>query len=169
MITQEASEKLQGILSRMGVTADVEAREDGDRVVLEIKGPETALLIGKHGATLDALQYLVQRMMLGKAAQNAAAGLPAPEGGSKLIVVDAEGYRDRREEALVDLAKRLAAKAKKTRRPVPATPMSPADRRVMHMALANEPGLRTESEGEGASRHLVIVPDPNFDFGPLED
>ena len=109
-------------------------------------------------------------MMLGK-------GPPPPEGrvrgergdGSKLIVVDAEGYRDRRSEALIDLANRLAGKAKKTRRPVAASPMSPADRRIMHVALADVPGLTTHSEGEGPSRHLVVVPDPNFDFGPQDE
>lgn len=144
----QAADKLRGVLTRMGMgEAVVEAREDAERVTLEVKGVESGLLIGKHGATLDALQYLVNKMTSRE-----------EEGTDKPIVVDTEGYRDRRAESLIELAKRLAEKALKTRRPVAAAPMSPADRRVMHLALANEPGLKTESEGEGANRRLVIIP-----------
>jgi spoIIIJ-associated protein len=143
----EASEKLRGMLDRMGVEGEVEATEDEERVVLEIKGAESGLVIGKHGATLDALQYLVNKMVA-----------RSDDEGGKPVVVDAEGYRERRAEALTELAKRLAEKALRTGRPVAAAPMSPADRRVMHLALANEPGITTQSEGEGAARHLMIIP-----------
>ena len=153
--SNEVAEKLRGMLTRMGVDAEVVAREDAERVVLEIQGAETGLVIGKHGSTLDALQYLVNRM--------------TPRGGDgpkRPVVVDAEGYRDRRSDTLIELAHRLAAKARTLRLPVKASPMSPGDRRVMHLALANLPGLTTRSEGEGASRHLVVVPEPGFQFGP---
>lgn len=157
--TEMTAEKLRGLLTRMGVEAEVVERDEADRIVLEIQGAEAGLVIGKHGATLDALQYLLNRMVL--------RGGPAGAGGQlkRTVVVDAEGYRDRRNEALVELAQRLAAKARKTKRPVAASPMSPADRRVMHLALADMPGMKTQSEGEGAARHLVIVPEPGFDFG----
>lgn len=143
---EQAAEKLRGMLARMGVAGEVVASEDEERVTLEVTGVETGLVIGKHGATLDALQYLVNKMTW-----------RGDEGG-KPIVVDAEGYRARRAESLVELAHRLADKARKTRRPVAAAPMSAGDRRVMHLALANEPGLTTRSEGEGASRRLMIIP-----------
>ena len=158
---EEMTEKLRGILDRMGIEAAVVSRDEGERVVLEIQGAEAGLVIGKHGATLDALQYLLNRMVLKGAAEGS--------GDRRPVVVDAEGYRDRRNEALVELAHRLAAKAKKTHRPVAASPMSPADRRVIHMALADMPGLKTHSEGDGAGRHLVVVPEPGYDFGELAD
>ena len=143
-----AAEKLRGVLSRMALgDAQVAAREDDERVTLEITGLESGLLIGKQGATLDSLQYLVNKMMS-----------HGDERAEKPVVVDTEGYREQRAAALVELAERLAEKALKTRRPVAAAPMSPADRRTMHMALANRPGLTTQSEGEGASRRLMIIP-----------
>jgi len=75
-----------------------------------------------------------------------------------LVVVDAEGYRGRREDALMDLAQRLADKAVKSARPVPVEPMSAHDRRIVHMALAEHEGVTTESEGEGLFRRVVIFP-----------
>jgi spoIIIJ-associated protein len=74
------------------------------------------------------------------------------------VVVDAEGYRGRREDALTDLAQRLAEKAVKTGRPVPVEPMNPHDRRIIHVALAEHEGVRTESDGEGLFRRVVIFP-----------
>lgn len=143
----EAAEKLRGMLERMGVGGEVAAHEEPERLTLEVKNVDGGLIIGKHGATLDALQYLVNKMVVRE-----------DESTDKPIVVDAEGYRERRAESLVELAHRLAEKARKSGKPVAAAPMSPADRRVMHLALANEPGLTTRSEGEGAARHLMIIP-----------
>jgi spoIIIJ-associated protein len=143
----KAAEVLRKLLAEMGVEAEVAASEDDERVSLEVKGPETGLVIGKKGATLDALQYLVNKIV---------SRAQGDEG--KPINVDAEGYRSRRAESLVELAHRLAEKAKRTGKPVAADPMSPADRRVIHVALANMPGLTTRSEGEGIHRHLVVIP-----------
>jgi spoIIIJ-associated protein len=136
------------LLAKMGLQGEVVAREDADRVTLEVKGPETSIVIGKKGATLDAIQYLVNKMSShGK-----------PEGSGKPVQVDSEGYRDRRAEVLVELANKLADKVRKTGRPVEMDPMSPAERRVVHVALADQPDLETRSEGEGIYRHLVIFP-----------
>lgn len=143
----EAADKLRGMLERMGIGGEVSATEEPERVTLEVKNADGGLIIGKHGATLDALQYLVNKMVVRE-----------DESTDKPIVVDAEGYRERRAESLVELAHRLAEKARRSGKPVAAAPMSPADRRVMHLALANEPGLTTRSEGEGAARHLMIIP-----------
>ena len=132
----------------MGVAGEVVARDDGERVSLIVTGAETGLVIGKKGATLDAIQYLVNKM--------SSHGLG--EGESRPIQVDSEGYRDRRAEVLIDLAKKLADKVRRGGRPVEMEPMSPAERRVVHVALANEADLETRSEGEGIYRHLVIFP-----------
>jgi spoIIIJ-associated protein len=143
---EDAATALRDILDRMGIEAEVSAFDDGERVILDAHGAESGLVIGKKGATLDALQYLVNRIVF------------KVPGERPLVVVDAEGYRGRREDTLVDLAKRLAEKAERSGRPVPAEPMSAHDRRVVHQALADHPGVSTESEGEGPSRRVVIFP-----------
>jgi len=92
------------------------------------------------------LQYVINRIVSKK-----------PHDGPG-IVVDAEGYRGRREDSLADLATRLAEKAMKTGRPVPVEPMNPHDRRIIHVTLAEHIGVTTESEGEGMFRRVVIYP-----------
>lgn len=144
-----AGEVLRKLIEHMGMDAEVAASEDVERITLEVKGQEAGLIIGKKGQTLDALQYLVNKIV--------AQGLPEGEDG-KPINVDAEGYRGRRAESLVELAHRLAEKARRTGKPVEAEPMSPADRRVIHVALADMEGVTTRSEGEGIYRHLVVIP-----------
>ena len=141
-----AAKVLREILERMGVDAEVSAFDDGERIILDAHGSESGLVIGKKGATLDALQYLVNRIVFKKPGE--AAG----------ITVDAEGYRGRREDSLTDLARRLADKAIRSGRPVPVEPMNAHDRRVVHMALADHPEVTTESEGEGMARRVVIFP-----------
>src|SRR5437879_13201116 len=133
------------ILQHMGLQAEVVASEDDERITLEVKGPETGLVIGKKGQTLDSLQYLVNKIV--------SQGVPE-DADSKPINVDAEGYRGRRAESLIELAHRLADKAKRTGRPVEAEAMSAGDRRIIHVALAEMEGVSTHSEGEGNYRHL---------------
>jgi len=149
MSKDQAAQVLSKLLQAMSLEAEVVSNEDDERITLEVKGPETGLVIGKKGQTLDALQYLVNKIV--------SKGLPETEDG-KPINVDAEGYRGRRAEALVELAMRLAEKAKRTGKPVAADPMSPADRRIIHVALAELEGVTTQSEGEGIYRHLVVIP-----------
>jgi len=141
-----AARVLREILERMRIEAEVSAFDDGERVILDAHGPESGLVIGKKGATLDALQYVINRIVSKK-----------PNEGPG-IVVDAEGYRGRREDSLADLARRLAEKAVKTGRPVPVEPMSPHDRRIIHVTLAEHASVTTESEGEGLFRRVVIYP-----------
>jgi spoIIIJ-associated protein len=151
-IVERAREVLGEILARMGFEATVEAVESEDKVSLEVKGPDAGLIIGKKGQTLDALQHLVAKVVFrGKEG--------TPEAG-KPIQVDTEGYRQRRIESLEAMAKRLAEKVIATRRPLEVDPMTPADRRVIHMALANVAGVTTRSEGEGMDRRLMILPAP---------
>ena len=141
-----AAKTLREILERMGIEAEVSAFDDGERIILDAHGEESGLIIGKKGSTLDALQYVINRIISKK-----------PSDGPT-VVVDAEGYRGRREDSLTDLARRLAEKAVKTGRPVPVEPMSPHDRRILHQALVEHEGVTTESDGEGSFRRVVIYP-----------
>jgi spoIIIJ-associated protein len=141
-----AAKVLREILEQMGIDAEVSAFDDGERIILDAHGSESGLVIGKKGATLDALQYLVNRIVFRKPGEMAG------------VTVDAEGYRGRREDSLTDMAKRLAEKAVRSGRPVPVEPMNAHDRRVVHMALADHPDVTTESEGEGMARRVVIFP-----------
>jgi len=143
---EEAAKVLREILEKMSIDAEVSAFDDGEKIILDAHGEESGLVIGKKGATLDALQYLVSRIVFS-----------APS-SSMPIIVDAEGYRGRREDTLIDMAKKLAEKAVKWGRPVPVEPMSPHDRKIVHNALSEYPGVRTESEGEGSTRRVVIFP-----------
>src|SRR3954469_14123629 len=143
---EQAAKTLREILDRMGIEAEVSAFDDGDRIILDAHGAESGLIIGKKGATLDALQYVINRIISKK-----------PNDGPG-IVVDAEGYRGRREDSLTDLANRLAEKAMKSGRPVPVEPMNPHDRRIIHVTLKEHSGVTTESEGEGMFRRVVIYP-----------
>lgn len=148
---ERAREVLVEILTKMGIEAQVEARREPERIVLDVKGPEAGLVIGKKGATLDALQFMVARIVH--------RGVE-PEHATP-ILVDAEGYRARRAEALVEMARRLGEKAIRTNRTIEVDPMSPHDRRIIHLALDKVPGVTTRSEGEGAYRRLLIVPAPD--------
>src|SRR5690349_20990479 len=150
---EEAAKTLREILDRMGIEAEVSAFDDGDRIILDAHGAESGLIIGKKGATLDALQYVINRIISKK-----------PNDGPG-VVVDAEGYRGRREDSLADLARRLADKAMKSGRPVPVEPMNPHDRRIVHVTLADHPGVRTESDGEGLFRRVVIYPKSRAEQG----
>jgi spoIIIJ-associated protein len=143
---EQAAKVLREILDLMGIDAEVSGFDDGERIILDAHGSESGLVIGKKGATLDALQYLVNRIVFRKPGESAG------------VIVDAEGYRGRREDSLTDLAKRLAEKAVRSGRPVPVEPMNAHDRRVVHMALADHPDVTTESEGEGMARRVVIFP-----------
>jgi spoIIIJ-associated protein len=155
---EEATNVLRQILEKMGLQAEVVSSENDERITLEVKGPETGIIIGKKGQTLDALQYLVNKIVSKSHA----------EGEGKGVTVDAEGYRSRRAESLVELAHQLAEKAKRTGRPVAADPMSAAERRIIHVTLANMAGLTTRSEGEGIYRHLVVIPTGDGDGGAGE-
>jgi len=143
---EEAAKVLREILEKMSVDAEVSAFDDGEKIILDAHGSESGLVIGKKGATLDSLQYLVSRIVF------------KTPGEAMPVVVDAEGYRGRREDSLADLARKLAEKAVRSGRPVPVEPMSPHDRKVVHKTLAEHPGVRTESEGEGSARRVVIFP-----------
>lgn len=139
-----AKEVLENILYRFGVSTAVEVTEDDECINLEIKSDGSGILIGRKGQTLDALQYLVNKI---------ARRSPA---ATKQIIIDTEGYRRRRKDALVELAHRLGERAKDKDIPVSTSPLNPFERRIIHLALQDDPALTTQSKGEGVYRSVVI-------------
>lgn len=130
---------------------DAEARLvsiDDDVINLETTGADSGLLIGRKGQTLDALQYLLLVMV----SQG-----DGPVSRFRLLL-DADGYRKRRTEALEDLALSLAAQVRETGEEAVLEPLNPLERRIVHTALQNDEAVETYSEGEGADRHIVITP-----------
>jgi spoIIIJ-associated protein len=144
----EAAQKtLLDLLRLLEVEASVDLEEDSERIILNIKGDGSGLLIGRKGQTLDALEYLVNKIVH-KGAED-----------KKRIVVDTENYRSRREDSLVKLALRLGDKAKRLGRPVTISPMNAHDRRIIHLALQEDKSLRTWSTGTGLYRKVIISPE----------
>ncbi|HSR12824.1 MAG TPA: RNA-binding cell elongation regulator Jag/EloR [Thermodesulfobacteriota bacterium] len=144
----EAARKvLVDMLRLLEVEATVDLKEESERILLNIIGDGSGLLIGRKGQTLDAIEYLVNKIVHRGAEDK------------KRIVIDTENYRLRREESLVKMAERLAEKAKKLGRPITISPMSAHDRRIIHLALQEDKTLRTWSTGTGLYRKIVISPE----------
>src|SRR5690606_12335810 len=142
-----AREFLAGLFERMNVSAEIETEIGEDQLVyMRMSGRRMGVVIGRRGQTLDAIQYLVNLV---------ANKLPGPRAR---IVLDAEGYRDKRAETLRNLATRLAAKAKSERRKTVLEPMNALERRIVHLALADDAEVETRSEGEEPYRRVVILP-----------
>lgn len=144
--TEKARRLLEGILTRMQIDAPVDVEETEEAIILNIRGDGGGLLIGKRGQNLDAIQYIIN-----KAVHHSA-------NGHKMIVIDTEEYRKRREESLVALAMRLGEKVKKTKKAVTVGHMNAHDRRIIHMAMQDDETLTTKSRGEGEYRKIVILP-----------
>jgi len=137
---------LEKIVSFIVEDVTITADTNTNGVRLTVHGGNTALLIGKHGRTLDALQYLVQKAVQNKQRTNSR------------VTVDVEGYRERRKESLTQLALRLGEKVKRSGKPATINPMNAYDRRIVHVALKDDTKIRTQSMGSGALRKLVIYP-----------
>lgn len=141
---------LTEILRLMGVDAEVVVKSGNtpSEFVLDIQGDSTALLIGRRGQTLEALQHIVSRIVAEKSGSDG----PQP-------VVDAEDYRRRRVRSLEDMALRMGEKAKRSRKAQGIDALSARDRRIVHLALRDDPWLTTRSLGQGAYRRLLIIPE----------
>jgi spoIIIJ-associated protein len=137
---------LEGILLRMNLDCPLTVEETADKILLKIKGDGSGLLIGKRGQNLDAIQYIVNKAV-SKYTNN-----------RKMIVVDTESYRKKREESLIALAEKLAEKVRKSKKALTVGHMNAHDRRVIHLALQNDESLTTKSRGEGEFRKIVIMP-----------
>ena len=143
---QKAQEVLENILQRFGFETSIEVLEDDDCVTLNIKGDGSGILIGRKGQTLDALQYVVNKIV------------HRSPNVTKQVIVDTEGYREKRKETLLDLAKRLSEQAKTREGPVSTSPLNPFERRIIHLAIQDDDDLTTQSTGEGIYRSVVISP-----------
>lgn len=139
---------LSGLLQHMGIDADILAAEVEDGVRFSIQSKTKGLLIGRRGETLDAMQYLTSLVVNRSRKQEK----------YLRVTLDTEDYRNKREDTLIRLARRQAARVKSTGRPVAMEPMNPYERRVLHASLQNNPYVTTHSEGEEPNRRVVITP-----------
>jgi spoIIIJ-associated protein len=140
-------ELLDRISRALGADCRIDVEDRGQTIAASLSGPGVAVLIGKRGKTIDAIQYLVG------AAVATAGGADAPR-----VTVDAAGYRDRREARLVDLADRSAQQALRTGATVRLEPMTSAERKIVHLHLKGTDGIETHSEGDEPNRYVVITP-----------
>lgn len=143
---ERAAEFLDGLFELMHVSATTELDEDGEHTRVNVITANTYALVGHRGELLDALQVLA----------GAVANIGREE--YKRIVVDCEGYRDKRELTLKHLAEKLAAKAVRLGRKVSIEPMTPYERRIIHAALADSTEVKTASEGKEPNRYVVVIP-----------
>jgi spoIIIJ-associated protein len=135
---------LDTVLDALGLEGDIDIREEGGVVTATVHGPELGLLIGKHGQTIDALQYLTNAIMH----RSGDRGVE--------VVVDAEGYRKRRERTLHEVALRAADRARTTGEPVSLEPMTSVERKIVHTKVQSLSGLTTASEGSEPNRYVVV-------------
>ena len=143
---EEAVTFLQDVTKNMGVSIEIDQVQTKDGLLLNLKGEGIGMLIGKRGQTLDSLQYLVN-LVANKYSEQ-----------YMRIVLDAENYRERRKEALEQLAKRLGNKAVRTRKEVILEPMNALERKIIHTALQGVKGVKTYSEGVEPNRRIVVAP-----------
>jgi spoIIIJ-associated protein len=139
---------LERIVAALGVQGRVDVVEDDEAVTASVNGGDLGLLIGRHGQTIDAIQYLANAIAYRTYGDD-----------RKEVVVDAAGYRERRRETLEALALRSADQARATGQPVELEPMSSIERRIVHLRLQDESGVSTRSEGEEPYRYVVVDPD----------
>jgi spoIIIJ-associated protein len=148
-LPDEPAERLRAVVTRvvqtLGLDATVDVHESDEEILATVDGDDLGLLIGKHGATIDALQHVAMRIAL--------------RGGErKQVTVDAAGYRERRAEALHRAADRAVADALRYDRPVELEPMRALERKVVHTYLAERTDIETHSEGDEPDRRLVVTP-----------
>lgn len=147
-IADTAIDALQGILKYFDVGEVMIDEYEGDEreLILDITGDNLAVLIGRHGRTLDALQFIVS------AITTRVLGFRYP------VVVDVEGYKNRQRQKIESLARSAASRADQQHKAIKLRPMTPYERRIVHIALRDDDRVETASEGEGSSRHVVVLP-----------
>ena len=138
-------EFLSKVFAAMNLTVKINVNITEESVDVDLVGDDMGVLIGKRGQTLDSLQYLVSLVVNKKSDKYLR------------VKLDTENYRERRKETLENLAKNIAFKVKRTKRPVSLEPMNPYERRVIHSALQNDKYVTTKSEGEEPFRHVVVL------------
>jgi spoIIIJ-associated protein len=140
------AELLERVVAALGLDASVQIADDGETCTGTVHGEDLGLFIGRHGQTIDAVQHLAQRVSGGRS-----------EHGRR-IVIDAEGYRERREGILRRQADRAAEEALRYGRPVALDAMTASERRLVHEYLREHGEVQTYSEGDEPDRHLVVAP-----------
>ncbi len=147
--SEAVQELLHRVVEALGLDATVEVTDDGETCTGTVSGEDLGLFIGRHGQTIDAVQHLAQR----------AAG-PRTGDDARRIVIDAEGYRERREQMLQRQADQAVEDALRYDRPVALDAMTASERRLVHEYLRDHGGVQTYSEGDEPDRHLVVAPLP---------
>jgi spoIIIJ-associated protein len=145
-LLEEAKRLLSEILERMGPPAEIVAERKQDCLHLEFKSDAAGLLIGRKGKSLDALQYLLNRILNRNGVKRGR------------ILLDTEGYRARKREEIVSFALKSAEKAKSTGKEVVLVPLGPYERRIIHLSLQQDVEIKTFSEGDGYLRKVHVVP-----------
>ena len=145
--TERAASVLKAIVAHLGVEVHIAMRPQTDHVLIELGGDTSGVLIGRRGQMLDALEYILNRIML------------QDDDGATRFMLDSQDYRARHQSALEGLARRTAQDAKEKHRSAMLHPMSPRDRRIVHLVLNDVPGLTTKSAGKGYLRRVVIIPE----------
>jgi spoIIIJ-associated protein len=143
-IAKDALENILKLIPMEGTT--VSAAQNDGTIALNIEGDTSGLLIGRKGRTLDALQFIVNKIV-NKALEK-----------RTQVVVDSENYRQRRRESLIQMANRMGEKAKNIGKPVVTNLLNPHDRRIVHMALRDDVSLDTKSRGDGILKKILIIP-----------
>jgi spoIIIJ-associated protein len=146
-LAADARELVTRIVDGIGVTGRIDVGEDDDVITVSCAGSDLGMLIGRHGQTIDAVQYLANAVMWRRHPED-----------RKEVVVDAAGYRDRRRTALEALALRSAERALSDREPVELEPMTAVERKVVHVRLKEFEGVETTSEGTEPNRYIVVHP-----------
>ena len=140
-------ELLIRVVDGLAIDADIDIDEIEGQITGTVSGGDLGLLIGRHGQTIDAIQYLANAIVHRR------------QQDPVEVVIDAEGYRDRRERALCGVADRAAAEAARTGRPVALEPMTSVERKIVHLYLQEMDGVGTSSEGVEPNRHVVVLPE----------
>lgn len=145
-IVEFGTQALKKIIDGISQDAIVNAKQTKEKLIFSITGGDSGVLIGKRGQTLEAIQYLIEKMINKKTTKKTR------------VMVDVEGYLEKRKNNLKQLASRMAEKAKKIKKPVTIGQMNAHDRRIVHIHLKDENGIRTQSIGDGYYRKLMIFP-----------
>jgi len=143
-VAKDALENILALIPAEGAT--VRAEQTNGTIVLDIAGDKSGLLIGRKGRTLDALQFIVNKIV-NKTLEK-----------RSRVVIDSESYRQRRQDFLVQMALNMGDKAKRIRKPVATNLLYPHERRIVHIALRDDEGLNTKSKGDGVLKKVIIIP-----------
>ncbi len=148
-IVEYAKEFLGHIITHISEDFDIDIKKEKDRFILNISGGNSAIIIGKKGQTLEAIQYIVEKAIHKKSEKRVK------------IIIDVEGYLGNRRSSLRNMARKMAEKAKRTKKPITIGQMNSYDRRTVHLALKEDNSVKTQSIGDGFYRKLIIIPRKN--------